>query len=184
MATAGRLDRKAKGALIGLLLVVALILVLIVRTAIVAVTPDSLVAAPTPQSQDEIMQLGRHTILLKHGSTGNKIARWLHAGSKSSRAFEVSDAVFEPNSDTLSGEGEKRVVMFSDMIKQVDSVEARILVSTSTQNANLAQRRAERLRAALLQKNVPSSRIDVSPEPIKGGAGLSSHPELVVVLST
>lgn len=184
MATAGRLDRRAKGALAGLLVVLALILVLTVRSAVIAVTPDSLVAAPNPGNQDEIIQLGRHTLLLKHGTTGNKIARWIHAGSKSSRAFEVSDAVFLPNSDALTGDGEKKVERFSDMMNHVDAVKARILVSASSANAALAQRRAQRLRAVLIEEHVPSSRVDVAPEPIKGGAGLSSHPELVVVLST
>lgn len=184
MATAGRLDRRAKGALIGLIAVIAIILVLTVRSAIVAVTPDSLVAAPNPANQDEIMQVGRHTILLRHGSVGSKIAHWLHAGSKSSRAFEVSDPVFEPNSDVLTRDGQKKVAMFSDMINQVEAVKARILVSTSTQNADLAQRRAERLRAALVNHNVPSSRVDVSSEPIMGAARLSNRPELIVVLST
>ncbi len=184
MATARKLDRRAKGALIGLLVVIALILVLTLRSAIVAVTPDSLVAAPTPGNQDEIIQLGRHTMLLRHGSTGNKIAHWLHASSKDAHAFEVSEGVFEPNSDTFTGDGYKRVAMFSEMMNHVDAVKARILVSTSTSNARLEQLRAERLRAALIQQHVPSSRVDVSPEPIKGGAGLSSHPELVVVLSS
>ena len=184
MAAAIRLDRRAKGALVALLLVIAVILVLTVRSAIVAITPDSLVAAPNPANQDEIMQLGRHTVLLRHGSAGNKIAHWLHAGSKSSRAFEVSDAVFEPNSDVLTSRGEKKVAMFSDMINQVEALKARILVSTSAENADLAQRRAEQLRSALVKRNVPSSRVQISPEAIKGNARLSNRPELVVVLST
>lgn len=184
MASAVRLDRRAKGALLALLLVIAVIVVLTVRSAIVAITPDSLVAAPNPANQDEIIQLGRHTLLLRHGSAGNKIAHWLHAGSKTSRAFEVSDAVFLPNSDALTSDGEKRVELFSDMINHVDAVKARILVSTSTGNAALAKQRAERLRAALVQQQVPSSRVDIAPEPIKGGAALSNRPELVIVLST
>jgi hypothetical protein len=184
VATATRLDRKAKGALIALLVVIAIILVLTVRSAIIAVTPDSLVAAPNPANQDEIIQLGRHTVLLRHGSTGNKIAHWLHGGSKSSRAFEVSDAVFAPNSDALTSEGERRVTMFADMMNHVDSLKARVLVSASAVDSRIAQLRAGRLRAALVEHHVPSSRIDISPEPIKGGAGLSSRPELVVVLST
>jgi hypothetical protein len=184
MARALGLDRRAKGALIGLLVVIALILVLTVRSAIVAVTPDSLVAAPVPGNQDEIMQLGRHTVLLRHGSVGNKIAHWLHAGSRDVHAFEVSDALFEPDTDSLTSDGEKRVAMFSDMMNHVDTVKARILVSASPANARLAGLRAERLREALVQRHVPSSRVDVAPEPIKGGAGLSSHPELVVVLSS
>jgi hypothetical protein len=182
MATARRLDRRARGALLALLVVIGVILVLIVRSAIVAVTPDSLVTAPNPANQDEIMQIGRHTVLLRHGSTGNKIAHWLHAGSKTSRAFEVSDAVFEPNSGTLTTEGQKRVAMFSDMMNQVDTVKARILVSTSAQDTSLAELRAQRLRAALVQHNVRPSRVEVIPEPIKGGGG--RRPELVVVLST
>jgi hypothetical protein len=184
MATANRLDRRAKGALLALVVVIAVILFLTVRSAIVAVTPDSLVAAPNPANQDEIMQIGRHTVLLRHGSAGNKIAHWLHAGSKTTRAFEVSDAVFDADSDTLTADGEKRVAMFSDMMGQVDTVKAKILVSTSAQNASLAQRRAERLRAALVEHAVSSSRVEVLPEPIKGGQGLSNRPELVVVLST
>jgi hypothetical protein len=184
MASLNRLDRRAKTALFGLFILIAGMLALTIRSAIVAVTPDQLITAPASQSQDEIIQLGRHTVLLRHGSAGARIAHWIDTGSHGSRAFEVRDSVFTPGSDTLSGEGERRATMFSQMMAQVDSVHGRILVSTFRGNARLAGLRAQRLRAELIERGVSPSRIAVSPEPITGGAALSIRPELVVVLST
>jgi len=183
MATVTRLDRRAKTALFALFIMIAGMLALTVRSAIVAVTPDQLISAPTSQSQDEIVQLGRHTVLLRHGSAGARIAHWIDAGSHGSRAFEVRDSVFTAGSDTLTGEGEKRAVLFSQMMSHGVPVRARILVSTFRGNARLAQLRAQRLRAELIERGVAPSRIAVSPEAIAGGAALSSQPELVVVLS-
>lgn len=166
------------------MLVVLAMLALTIRSAIIAVTPDSLIAEAAPETQDEIIQLGRHTLLIRHGSVGSKIAHWVHAGSKNSQAFEVPDRLFQPGSETLTSDGETRIGVFSNMMNHVEALKAHVLVSTLEGNADLARHRAERLRAALIARGVPASRIDVSAEPIKGGAALSAQPELVVVLSS
>lgn len=184
MATARRLDRRTKRALAALVLIILVMVGLAVRSAIVAISPEPLISAPASENGDEIIQLGRHTLLIKQGSVGSKIAKWIHAGSKGARAFEVPDDLFQPNSDALTSEGESSVRVFSNMMNHVEALKAQILVSTLAGNARLEQLRAERLRATLIKGGVPPSRIDVSPEPIKGGAALSQQPELVVVLSS
>lgn len=184
MARAGKLDGKAKWALAGLVLVVLFILAMVLRNAIVAVSPDAAVPSTASEDRDDIIQIGSHVLLLKHGSSGNRIANWLHAGSKKARAFEVGEQAFEPNSAALTSKGESEASTFADMMSHVPSLNARILVSTEFGNSNLSGLRAQTLRSDLIHKGVPASHVTVSPEPLKGGEALSKQPELLVVLST
>jgi hypothetical protein len=161
----------------------AALLVLTVRGAITAVTPEALMAAPTPGNEDELIRIGGHTVLLKHGSAGNRIAHWIYGKTGNSRAFEIGSRSFAPNSDALSAEGNDKVGIIAAMMSHVRALNARILVSASNGNLRLEQLRAEHLREALMQRGIPSKQVTVNPEPIKGSV-LSADPELVLVLST
>lgn len=182
MASTGRLDRKAKTALMGLLLVIVVLVALTIRSSVIALTPESLVTASDPQSQDELLQIGGHTVLLRHGSAGNRIAHWFHAGKKDSRAFEVGGSSFSQNSDVLTSEGQQHIEAFARILNNVQDLNARIL-STSKSNPELADRRAKRVQATLLANGVEPTRVKVSDESITGGKELSVEPEVVVVVS-
>ncbi len=171
-------------AVAALVAVILLVLVLVARVSIIALTPETLVAAPSPASRDELISIGGHVLLLKHGSTGNRIAHWLHAESKSSRAFEVGDGAFVPDSAVLTSEGERRSDVFAEMIKQVHAVNAEIIVSANQGNVHLSQQREHRFRQKLVDDGVAASRLTISTEPVRGGAALTKGSELIVVLST
>ena len=168
----------------GLVLIILGLLGLGVRGAIVAVTPDSLVSAPAPENQDELIQIGKHILLLKHGSTSNRIAHWIHGGSGNSKAFEVADLSFVADLDALTAAGQRHVGAFAQMMAHVRDLKARIFVSTYRGNPQLAELRARHLRADLIADGVTPSRISVSHEPIAGGKTLSSRPAIVLVLSS
>src|SRR4051812_39418864 len=108
VARATILDRKAKAAMAGMLLVIAAIIAVTIKSSIMSMTPDAAVAAQTPEGADELMQIAGHTLLLKHGSAGNRITHWLHARSNDSEAFELGDQSFAAGSEALSAEGERR----------------------------------------------------------------------------
>jgi len=183
MVAADRLDLKAKGAIGGLLLVVALVIVLSIRSTIVAITPEARVAAPIAEGEDELIEIAGHTLLLHHGSAGNRIAHWLKAGSNDSKAFEVGDQSFAAGSEVLTPEGERRAGIFARMMAQVRALKAQIFVSDRQTETKLEEARAERLRSDLIGKGVQPSRVVLSDKPIDGGTTLSRKPELVVVLS-
>jgi hypothetical protein len=183
MVASARLDRKAKGAIVALLLVVTLIITLSIRSTIVAMTPEASVAAPIAEGEDELIQIAGHTLLLQHGSAGNRIAHWLKAGSNDSKAFEVGDQSFAAHSDVLTPEGERRAGIFARMMAQVRALKAQIFVSDKQTDAKLEEARAERLRSDLIAKGVQPTRVVLSDKAIEGGATLSRKPELVVVLS-
>jgi hypothetical protein len=183
LAAAGKLDRKAKTAVTGLALVVVAILGLVVRNSVIALTPEPTVAAPTPENQDELIQIGGHTLLLEHGSAGNRIVHWLHAGSKDSRAFEMGNRAFVPNSDALTAEGERRVGMIAQMMNHVQTLEAHILMSMDETEVRLEQARAAHLRNDMVSNGIAPSRVSLSDEAVARGKALSQEPELVVVLS-
>ncbi|MFL6737379.1 MAG: hypothetical protein ACJ8F4_10025 [Sphingomonas sp.] len=168
----------------GLVLVLFGMLALTARSAIVAVTPDSLVSAPTPENSDELIQIGRHTVLLKHGSASNRIAHWIHGGSANSKAFEVGDGSFVANSDALTPDGKQRVGTVARMMTHVRDLKARILVSAHPNNPALSELRATHLRADLIADGVTPSRVSLSDEPIAGGRAFSKQPEIVVVISS
>jgi hypothetical protein len=183
VVTADRLDRKARIAIVGLLLVLGLIFVVSIRSTIVAMAPEAKVAAPIAESEDELIQIAGHTLLLQHGSAANRIAHWLIAGSTDSKAFEVGDQSFAAGSDELTPEGERRANIFARMMAQLKALQAQIIVSGKQTDTRLEKARAERLRRDLIAKGVQPSRIELPDEPIDGGAALSRKPELVVVLS-
>ncbi len=182
MVAADRLDLKAKGAIGGLLLVVALVIVLSIRSTIVAITPEARVAAPIAEGEDELIEIAGHTLLLHHGSAGNRIAQ-AEAGSNGSKAFEVGDQSFAAGSEVLTPEGERRAGIFARMMAQVRALKAQIFVSDRQTETKLEEARAERLRSDLIGKGVQPSRVVLSDKPIDGGTTLSRKPELVVVLS-
>jgi hypothetical protein len=184
MATMGRLDRRAKTALMGLVVVLAFVFLLTVRSAISAVTPEALIAAPVPGNEDELVRIGGHTLLLKHGSATNRIAHWIYGKSRSSRAFEIGNRSFVPNSDALTSDGENRVGVIAAMMSHVSALKARILVSTLKGDPRIEQLRARHLRDSLIEHGIPAAQVTIASEPIKGGAALSAAPELVLVLST
>ncbi|HEY4071428.1 MAG TPA: hypothetical protein VGM04_07725 [Sphingomicrobium sp.] len=183
MATV-RLDRKTKTALGGLVVVIVFLLALTIRNSIVALTSESVVATATAEGTDELVQIGGHTLLLKHGSATNKVAHWVQRTSTDSRAFELGPQAFAPNSGVLTEGGEQKAGAFAQMMNHVRALNARILVSTYKANPRLAELRADRLRQDLIEDGVAASRITVSPEPIGGGRALSSEPELVLLLSS
>jgi|SRR5215212_8034256 len=182
-AAVGKLDRNAKLALAALVLIAAFILAMVVRTSVIAVTADGPIAAAGPQSEDELIEIGNHVLLLDHGSQANRIVHWLHAGSKSSRAFEVGEGSFVPNSPALTSAGERRVDTFADLMTHGRALDAQILLSTKQGNQILLQQRAQALRADLIHKGVQASHVAVSGEPLRNGTALSKDPELVVVLT-
>jgi hypothetical protein len=178
-----RLERNAKWGLAGLLFVLALLFATVIWHSVVALTPEQTVAAPTPESEDELIEIGGHTLLLKHGTAGNKIAHWLHAGSGGSRAFELGNLSFAPNSDAFTPEGERRVGTIADIMVHARALDAHIYASSAAADQRLEEKRATHLRGDLIAKGVTASRIEVYDDPIEGGEALSKQPEVVVVLS-
>ena len=181
VAQALHLDTRAKSA-IGLLAVVVIgVLALVIRSSIVALTPESVVGPAAAASEDELVQIGRVTLLLKHGGVGNKIAHWVNARSSTARAFELHDRSFAPGSDALTSEGEARVTGFAQMMIAAPALRARILVMTDEANSDLAQRRAKRLQSILVGSGVPVSHITASTKQVEVGA--TADPELILILS-
>src|SRR6478752_6957695 len=167
VAAAGKLDRKAKTAVAGLLLVIAVIIAFSIRRSIVAVRSDSAVAALTPENQDEMIQIAGHTVLLKHGSAGNRIAHWLHPGSSGSQAFELGDKAFVAGSDALTPDGERRAKSFAQIMTHVTALKAQIFVSADNTEARLEGARGERLRGDMISKGVEPSRVRVPNKSIE-----------------
>lgn len=183
MAQALHLDRRAKTAL-GLLVAIVLgLIALVIRSSTVALTPDSVVGQPMVEKEDELVQIGRLTLMLKHGGVGNKIAHWVNSGSRASRAFEVHDRSFAQGSDALTSEGQARVSSFAQMMNAVPALKARILVVADSGDSDLARRRSVRLQSTLVSDGVLASRVTTSSERVKGAASPTGDPELVLILS-
>jgi len=167
-----------------LLLVILAIIALVVWKSVVALTPDTLLADPTAQTEDELIQIGSHALLLEHGSAANRIAHWLHAGSKNSKAFELGNRSFAGRTDAFTAEGEQRIEAIAEMMTHVRSLHAELFLSNGDIDRQLEEMRELQIRGALIAEGVSPSRIDVSDDPISGGAGTAEEPEVVVVLTT
>lgn len=156
---------------------------LVAWQSVVAMTPDSLVAAPSAENEDELIQIGSHALLLEHGSTANRIVHWLHAGSRDSKAFELGSRSFVGHTDAFTPEGKQRVDSIADMMTHVKSLHAELFLSNAQVDRQLEEAREIQIRGALVSDGVSPSRIDVSDSPIAGGAALAKEPEVVVVLT-
>ena len=167
-----------------MLLVILAIIALVVWKSVVALTPDTLLADPTAQTEDELIQIGSHALLLEHGSAANRIAHWLHAGSKNSKAFELGNRSFAGRTDAFTAEGEQRIEAIAEMMTHVRSLHAELFLSNGDIDRQLEEMRELQIRGALIAEGVSPSRIDVSDDPISGGAGTAEEPEVVVVLTT
>lgn len=165
------------------MLVIAVILAMTVRNSIVALTPESIMAAPSAQTEDEIIQIGGHTVLLEHGSTANRIAHWLHGGAQDSKAFELGNQSFVPDSATLSPEGARRVAAIADMMSHVKALDAQIYLESAPAEQALEEQRAMKIGRTLIADGVNGARIAVSDDPIRPGKGSLKPPEVVVVLT-
>jgi hypothetical protein len=183
MARTVSLDRRAKGAIGALVFVIAVILAMTVWNSVVALTPESAVASPGPETEDEIVQIGGHTMLLEHGSAANRIAHWLHAGSRNSKAFELGNQSFVAHSATLSSEGNRRVAAIADMMTHVKALDAEIYLESTPAEQALEGQRAMQIGRTLIADGVSGARIAVSDDPIRPGKDSRKQPEVVVVLT-
>ena len=185
MSNALRLDRKAKSALAVLIVVLLGLLALVMWRSIVAVTADSLVAAESPDRGDELIVIGGHSLLLKHGSVGVRIAHWVRAGNGDSRAFEVSNRLFDGQSAKITKEGMTRISAFEQLMDAAPLLKAKLFMTSRGQEQQMAELRMRRLRDELIARGIDASRISIAQEPISGGAALASSnsSEIVLVLS-
>jgi hypothetical protein len=183
MARALSLNRNAKRAVAALVLVIVAMIALTAWTSVVALTPESTVAEPSAHSEDEIVDIGGHALLLEHGSAANRIVHWLHAGLGNSRAFELGTRTFAAHTATLSPEGLQRVAAIADMMTHVKALDARIFLESGVTEPELEQPRAMQIRGTLIADGVSPARIAVSEDPIRVEESSPRDAEIVVVLT-
>jgi len=177
MAVQRGLDRRARTALIIAALVFLALPILAVRSLVFSIDDEGPVAAAGKDS-DELVVIGRRTMYLEHGSLGGKIAKWLNAGGKGSRAFEIREQTFVPGSAEPSDEGRTRLHRLAHLLQDDHTLKARILVSDrASGNPQLARQRAERLRGEVLK-------LGVSEDQIKSVVtSVGKGPPMVIVMS-
>ena len=177
MAVQRGLDRRARTALIIAALVFLSLPILAARSLVFAIDDEGPVAAAS-KDRDELIVIGNRNMYLEHGSLGGKIAKWLNAGGKGSRAFEIREQTFVPGSAEPSDEGWTRLHRLAHLLEDDHTLKARILVSDRAGgNPELAKQRAERLRGEVLKLGVSDDQIKSVVTNARKG------PPMVIVLS-
>ena len=187
MTVQRRLDRKAKAAITAVMFVFLLIVGLGLRSCVVALTPEQTVAAPD-SGKDQLVLVGKETMVVPSGSVGSKMVSWLTGGGTGTRAFEVEDQAFRPGSDEPTQLGLLRLERFAGMMRADSNVKARVIVFTDGARGSddqLADKRTARIRTELIARSVPSSRISTEARAAPANATISNRrqPPIVVVLS-
>jgi hypothetical protein len=185
-----RLDRKARLAVSAAVIVLLAVPVFALHGCVSTLTADRQIVASSDQD-DRVMFVGGHTMLLEHGSTARKIADWLKLRTADTRAFEIGDQTFSPNSVELTPSGSSQITQFALIMKGHSALEAHILVTGNAAAAAhaLEEMRATRLRSEIVAHGVQSWRIsagDVPESPIRSTeAQVPTHgtSRLVVLLS-
>jgi hypothetical protein len=96
MAAKLRLDRKTRTAIWVLVGIALAIFALVVRNAVISLTPEKLATLENGSSKDELLVIGGHSVLLKHGSEEDRVVHSAHGGDDN-RAFEIDDDAFAPS---------------------------------------------------------------------------------------
>ncbi len=186
MTVQRQLDRKAKAAIAAVILIFLAIVLLALRSFVVALTPEQSVAA-SDSGEDQIVLLGKETMVLPSRSVGSKIVSWLNVGGAGARAFEVGDRTFPPGSDEPTQLGLLRFERFAQMMRADSDVKARVIVPPGNggqSDKQLAEKRAARIRTELIARGVPISRISTEARTVAASAGISNGKQpIVVVLS-
>ena len=185
-ATARRpLDRKARTAIIAAVaLLLAGPLFLIVKTVVAKLSGEP-AQVFHPQNDQLVMLRDGSTMLVKHGSVGERIARWLKLNRKGQETFEVGNANFAPGSPTLTRDGWQHVVQFSQSLKAHRNVKAVVLFSPhhgDAATAQLEESRADTIRDEVLKEGVKADQIAVTREAFEVGHNSSKDDGLEVVL--
>jgi outer membrane protein OmpA-like peptidoglycan-associated protein len=183
------MDRKARRAVTALVLVVIAAMALAVRSCVETITPAPLVA-DTGSGDDQILLVGGETMVLQRGTVGSKIAEWLNRGGSGTRGFVVDDQAFAAGSDALTPEASVRLDRLVKVMKANDRLNARLLITTyegsdAAQRRQLAVKRSERIRAEMIARGVPETRIASAALPLsrRGARRNEQRPTILIVLS-
>ena len=187
MTVQRRLDRKAKAAITAVMFVFLLIVGLGLRSCVVALSPEQTVAAPD-SDKDQLVLVGKETMVVPSGSVGSKMVSWLTGGGTGTRAFDVGDQAFRPGSDELTQLGLLRLERFAGMMRADSGLKARVILFTdgvSRLDDQLADKRTARIRTELIARRVPISRISTESRasPVNAANSNRKQPPIVVVLS-
>jgi hypothetical protein len=183
MATRVRLDRKARTAIWILVGLALTILVLVGRNAVASLTPQKLATLESGSTSDELLVIGGHSVLLKHGNSTDRISHSVHDGNDDSRAFEIGDRSFASNSDQLTSEGSIRADQISKVMVHVPRLAAQIVPLVDNQGTGLLSRRMQRFRANLIADGVAPNRVTLShADGTRHAAQAAGRAELIVVL--
>ena len=188
VAAQQKIDRNARRALIGLVVLVGIAALLLLRSCVGMVTPSTIVADTRPVDE-QIIDLNGEAIFVPAGTVGNKIGSWLNSGKTAANAFFVEEELFEPGSDTLVPEASARLEKFVKLLSSDEELEARLFVtkyegSSDARMSDLAARRSNRLRVEMLDRGVPLKRVETAVTPLLVKAPENGpRPTIVIVLS-
>lgn len=183
MAARLRLDRKTRAAIWVLVGIALAILGLVVRNVVISLTPEKLATLESGSSEDELLVIGGHSVLLKHGSATEQVVHSARGGDDD-RAFEIDNDAFAPMSDQLTNEGSARAVQISDVMKHVPLLRAEIVPLADDHDTSLLSQRMRSFRANLIADGVPPARVTMSNDHGLGQSVRIHHPaQLMVVLT-
>ena len=183
------MDRKARRALIALVLVVIATLIFAVRSLVESSTPPELVADSNAGS-DQILVLGNQTMFLQRGTVGSEIAQWLNSGAGRPKGFVIDDQAFVAGSADLTPEASVRVDRLVNVMKSDENLHARLLITTyegadAKQRLQLARKRSEAIRSEMIERGVSSNRVATAVLPLskRGARRPDAQPTILILLS-
>ena len=187
MTAQTRLDRKARTAVAAAVaLLLAGPLFLVVKHAISKVDSGSEAQVFHPQDDELVLLPDGSTLLVKHKSTGRRIAEWLKLDRKGAETFEVGNANFTPGSAELTPGGWQHLSEFARMLKAHHNVRAVILFSAyhgHPETVQLEHDRADVIHDEAVKQGVDEEQINVAPEAFQAGHNAAKDEGLDVVLT-
>lgn len=189
MTVKRKLDPNAKLAIGAVIAVILLILLMTVRSLVTSMTPVQVIDQGD-KGDAELIVIGGKSEYFAPSTTAGKVASWLSNGASRTHAVSVSDESFKPGSDAIAPSGMVRLGRLVGILQSDPKVSAKLIAAKyegpdAADKQQLADKRAQAVRSAVIARGIDPSRIASAPPQALSKAEPSNEapPIMVVVLS-
>lgn len=183
------LSTNARLAIGALIIIVLGIIFLAVRNLVTTMQPVAVVAQ-SDSGDNQLVVIGGQTQYFDRSTRAGKIADWLNTSASRTQAFSVGEQNFKPGSDEPTPQGWTRLARLAGLMKSDSDLSAHLFItvyegSDAANKQQLAQKRAERVRAEIIARGIDPSRIDATAQqPISAGDPSKQKPPMMVLVLT
>lgn len=189
MTVKRKLDPSAKLAIGAVIAVILLILLMTVRSLVTSMTPVQVIDQGD-KGDSQLIVIGGQSEYFAPSTTAGKVVSWLNGGTSRTHAVSVSDDNFKSGSDQIAPSGMIRLGRLVGFLQSDPKVTAKLIATKyegpgAADRQQLADKRAQTVRAAAIARGIDPSRIATAPpQPLSKAEPSNEAPPIMVVVLT